>query len=109
MSYLSQLHSQGSKWLANYEIHKTVEEPQKLALKSFKNIFLSCATNRWTQKYVLLSPFIAALEKKHFLNIVSFTAGVTLVGILTISAFHQQLQCNKHLHICHCGSNIKGC
>ena len=46
--------------------------------------------------------------KKHFLNIESLTAGVTLVGILTISAFHQQQQCNKHIHACHYSSNIKG-
>lgn len=42
-------------------------------------------------KYVPFPPFIFVLEKKHFLNIEPFMAGVIL-GILTVTAFHHQLQ-----------------
>lgn len=99
MNDLSQLHSKCSKCLPIYEIciSNIVEETQQLVLKSFKNIFLGYSTNRWTQKYVSFPPFIVVLEKKHFLNIEPFTAGITL-RILTITAFHHQLQLKKLLH-----------
>jgi hypothetical protein len=78
ISYLSQLYSKCSKWLPNYKIYKRVWERPKNWFLNHLTIFFQAVPQQMGTKIVPFSPFIVVLERKHFLNIESFTAGVAL-------------------------------